>query len=485
MSDKYSPPPGQPFHDNIPLQLGACLLAALLLFFMQMKLKPELIVTAGLAPLLLIIVFRKPYIAAILLVAFSFFRIHEAYPFIKPLKLILLTSLLSLMMLIWHAFIARSIKPVWTRELTILLIFFLLVTIGIPFADNPQMALQFWSGSYVKIILMVPPIAWMIRSASDFNWTSRIIVSSGILIAARALYNKYYGIALVEGTRVTIGQSTAQSPLNTEEPLSSINFALSAPSTNGILSDPNDLALVLLFPLGFAMAYLVYRSGFINTLIGLLGASMISLGIIATQSRGGLLGMLAVFAIIGLRLIKSRLLLALLGAVAFVTLFFAMGIGDRSSGGFNELARAGGIDESSMGRIIAWKTAINMFIHHPLTGVGLDNFVNAFDANAVAWPVTATAVHSTWFGVLAETGAPGFITFVLMVIMTIRTAISDLTKISDSGAPNTVKAASLAQVSSLVSFCIAGTFLTQAFTLPLYILLALTVAVNQYVRAHQ
>lgn len=467
-------------YDNMFLQLGIGLLTALLIVYMQFKLEPVLLLGVTFAPLVLIIAFRKPYITAILFMGFSFFRIHEAYPVVKPLKLILFTSLLSLLVLAWHAFLARTIKPVWTRELTWLLVFFGLVTLAIPFSFDPDVALKYWQTVYVKIIIMVPAIAWLIRSASDFNWTNRIIITGGVLIALRAIYNKHYGIGLVEGTRVSIGRPVVESPFNLEDPFLPKNYLFSGNDAIAVLADPNDLALVLLFPLGFAAAFLVYRSGKLNLLFGLLGVPLISMGIIATQSRGGLLGMLAALGIIGLRLIKSKVALGLLGGIAFVGLFLAMGIGDRSSGGFAELSKTGGIDESSMGRIIAWQAALNMAFSHPLNGVGLNNFVEAFSTYTLSWPGMNKAVHSTWFGVLAETGLPGIIAFVTMLTLTIKTAVGDLFSIADSDAPNEVKAAALAQVAGLASFCTAGTFLTQGFTWPIYILIALTIAIHQY-----
>lgn len=62
----------------------------------------------------------------------------------------------------------------------------------------------------------------------------RTFVVAGCLVALVALYNKASGIGLVEGTRVTIGRELGS-----------------------VLGDPNDLALVLLFPAGFSLSLLL------------------------------------------------------------------------------------------------------------------------------------------------------------------------------------------------------------------------------------
>ncbi|MCP5978834.1 hypothetical protein NL364_30535, partial [Klebsiella pneumoniae] len=79
--------------------------------------------------------------------------------------------------------------------------------------------------------------------------------------------NWFDGEGLVEGTRVTIGRAMGS-----------------------VLGDPNDLSLALLFPLSFAVALAVGRVNVVDRLIGLAGTSTILLGILFTQSRGGLLG---------------------------------------------------------------------------------------------------------------------------------------------------------------------------------------------------
>jgi len=85
--------------------------------------------------------------------------------------------------------------------------------------------------------------------------------------------------------------------------------------------------------LSFATSLFVRRTGWISAIFGFIVTIMIVSAIIATQSRGGLLGLMTVFAIVGSRVIKSKAVLAGLGAVAAVGLFAMAGISGRSSGG--------------------------------------------------------------------------------------------------------------------------------------------------------
>jgi putative inorganic carbon (hco3(-)) transporter len=243
-----------------------------------------------------------------------------------------------------------------------------------------------------------------------------------------------------------------------------------------VLGDPNDLSLVLLFPLSFAISMMVVKTTRFSFYLGAVGSTVILWAIICTQSRGGLLGFLAVSGIIGSRVIKSKVVLGLIGGFAMLVLLAAAGISKRASGGAGE----SGIDESSMGRIYAWHAAINMANARPLTGMGLDNFVVNYFAFSPHWDGLNHAVHSTWFGVLGETGYPGIIAFLFMMGVISKSIYKTDKKLNILKAPAAVRASSLALLAGLVGFCTSASFLTQGFTWPLYILLALTVALGKY-----
>jgi O-antigen ligase len=243
-----------------------------------------------------------------------------------------------------------------------------------------------------------------------------------------------------------------------------------------MLGDPNDLALVLMFPLAFTISQAtttgISRS---KRLISGLVCLLLLAAIIATQSRGGLLGCIAVIGIFAWKLVRSKVLLISVGTVVAVVLYLVAGISDRSSGGAAEQ----GIDESAMGRIYAWEAAVKMAVENPLTGVGLNNFFSNYFFYSSHWDGLNHAVHSTWFGVLAETGFIGLIIFVCLIVSLIKTSRSTLTRLKNSATeidPN-LNAAAYAVYAGLIGTIVSGTFLTQGFNWPIYILSALIVAV--------
>ena len=415
---------------------------------------PIVAICLAFIPLGALFVINKTYWLVILFVVFSFFRIHEAIPQLYAFKLPLFLSLGALSALMWHTLISKELKTYWHRSLSWLALFWLLVTIGLVFASNRGVAIQEFKGIYWKIMVMTLAIVWLVNSMDKLAKTSTIIIFSGCLIGIIAISNSINGIGLVEGTRVTIGRDIGS-----------------------MLGDPNDLALVLMFPMAFAISQATTKG--IPTMHRFIGATaciILLYAVIATQSRGGLLGSIAVLGIFALSIIRSKVTLISLGAIAAVGLYFAAGISDRASGG----AAEAGIDASAMGRLYAWEAAFKMALDNPLTGVGLNNFYSNYFFYSPHWDGLNHAVHSTWFGVLAETGFLGLTVFIILIGSLLITARKTLKQIKDnSNSVNPILYSSaFAVYAGLIGTIVSGTFLTQGFNWPIYILSALTVCVS-------
>ena len=435
------------------LAIGICLLAGASWFVLK---TPLFAVVLGLLPFAGLFVLRFPVVVVIAFIVFSLFRIHEAYPQLGPFRLPQLLALGAFATL-GYQLMTRRAEVFLTVELKLLLGFFGLVSLGVVAATNFGLAFKFWNGTFVKVVIMTFAIAWLVRRPNDLAVAGRVFVIAGILVALVAIQNRLNEIGLVEGTRVTIGRSFGS-----------------------MLGDPNDLALVLLFPTGFACAMIVGRGlGAGDRMLGTIAIVTIFFGILFTQSRGGLLGLVAVLGVFAWNRSRNKLLLIVLGLIGGAALFAVAGIGDRSV-----VAAAEGMDESAAGRLHAWEAAFGMALAHPLTGVGLDNYYVNYYLYSSFWDGKNHAVHSTWFGVMAESGFLGFIVFLTMVIATIRRSLKSTAAAFAFARPVARKDAWIgvsreALLAAIAGFCVSGTFLTQGFIWPFYILMALVVAADR------
>lgn len=392
------------------------------------------------------LIINQAFLICVGFIIFSYFRIHEAFPLLIPLKIPQLLALASLAGLGWQFWLQRETIN-WHRLQTLFLLFSFWVLISCLFASNRAEAFASFNGNFIKIVIMVFAISWLPQRLPQLTIIPYLLLFSGLLIGGLALFNKANGIGLVEGTRVTIGRDIGS-----------------------MLGDPNDLALVLLFPVSFAMTYSFHGPKWQRALSVSVLVIMI-MSVLATQSRGGLLGIACVLFAMTLMKSRSIVLPSIISGIGLLALIVLAGISDRSSGG----AAESGIDESAMGRIYAWQAALNMAISNPFTGVGLNNFYYNYYFYSPHWDGKNHAVHSTWLQILSETGFVGLVLFLLMVIGALQVSFRLLKRLEH----HKIKPLAQGLWLGTLSFCVSGTFLTQGTTWPLYILIGLLLALDR------
>lgn len=200
----------------------------------------------------------------------------------------------------------------------------------------------------------------------------------------------------------------------------------------GHVGDENDVALSLnvTIPLAFC-AFLGAR-----TMRGkasyLLACVVMIAGVVATNSRGGFLGLVAVFVYCFIFSPRKILGLTLgivlgVGGLLFIPETYWEEMGTISRDAANEDVGTGAH------RRHLWATATNMFLSHPLFGVGIDNFQwNAGDympddlREKEGRSYTGTSAHSVYFTILAETGIAGVVVVCAVVYFSVKSILSTL-----------------------------------------------------------
>lgn len=390
-----------------------------------------------------------PFALAITFAAASMFRIHEAIPSLSPLRLPLILATVTGISLLWH--LAKgNLRPRWTSQLVWFLLFFGLVTLGVPLAASPSAALSAWLDSFSKIFVMTLAIAWLVRRPPEFQTAARAIAVVGLIVALVALRNKASGIELVEDGRVTIGRSYGS-----------------------ILGDPNDLAFILLPALGFSASLAYGARARLERFTFAIAALLVLIAITYTRSRGGLVGCLALGAVFAYSTMRSKSIATVFILVFIGALYIGMGLSSRLTAGSAD----GKLDESAAGRIEMWSIAMRVGIENPITGIGLANFEREAQKVSGKWK----AVHNTWLSVLAEAGIVGLGLFLGMVISTVYTLITAVRSLPLDRDIHHITA--LALLSSFAGLCGAGSFLSHGFSWPIYVLIGLTAALKSAMAA--
>jgi len=195
---------------------------------------------------------------------------------------------------------------------------------------------------------------------------------------------------------------------------------------NNAYANPNDLAALLLLPLGLAASVLFIERTKLIRFSAVLGCTLIPLVIFLTQSRGAILSLaLFVIAIVIRQKNRLRLIVMLAGAGVVVGFFAPKSVWSRL-GSLVTATQSGDLKAaddqgSARQRYELWRVARRIAIENPITGVGYGTYERAHleYARRPEFDKTARgprAAHNMYLTVAAETGFLGLVVWSLMVI---------------------------------------------------------------------
>ena len=235
----------------------------------------------------------------------------------------------------------------------------------------------------------------------------------------------------------------------------------------GFIAGNNEvgLALIMTIPLIYYLILITQR----RTLRwGLWAVALLNVvAVLGTQSRGALLGILAMTMAFVLRSPKPwRLFLPIAGVISFVLMFMPESWWQRMDTISNYQA-----DESAMGRINAWSMAFNIAKSNFFGGgfyLETDQVFSLYAPN----PNFIAVAHSIYFQVL---GQHGFIGLLLYLAFWVSVIATGWWVGRNARTPNDLALARMIEI-SLVGFAAGGAFLNLAyFDGPYYLMVALVV----------
>lgn len=237
------------------------------------------------------------------------------------------------------------------------------------------------------------------------------------------------------------------------------------------------LAITMVIPL---MIYLIQSSSkrWVRWALWI-SIALCAIAVVGSYSRGGVLAIIAMAAFVWLKSRGKRLVIGMWLAllVPFILAFMPGKWFERmyTIGTYQE-------DDSAMGRINAWKFAINLTKDRPLTGGGFEAFQPDSFQKWAPDPNDYHDVHSIWFEILGEHGYVGLLIYLVLWILAWRLA-SRLIRIGHEREDLRWAAnlAAMIQV-SFVGFWVGGSFLGLAYWDVPYLLIAVLVLTDIVVR---
>jgi probable O-glycosylation ligase (exosortase A-associated) len=318
--------------------------------------------------------------------------------------------------------------------------------------------LSLWPGGsvetlneYVKAVLVFWLIGATLLTVGRLRLMAWTLSLASMPLAVTAILN--YGAGVYDDGRVTGYQS-------------------------GIAENPNDLALTLNIVLPLTAA-LLWSARTLFTRLALVGIiALNAAGVVVTFSRGGFLTLLVIIALLTLRLLRGRGVMA--GVAVLVALLAAMPL--LPEGYLDRLATIGDVESdptgSSQDRWRDTTAAAGLLLEHPVMGVGLGQDVLALnEVRGETWK----NVHNIYLQYGVDLGLIGMGLFVAMLVFSIRGARRVEREGRGHADPDRQDLAMLAAAVriGLLAFAVAGLFHPVAYYFYFYYLAGLAVAVQR------
>lgn len=226
--------------------------------------------------------------------------------------------------------------------------------------------------------------------------------------------------------------------------------------------DPNDTALQFLMAFPFFVWKFRSSTGIMKIVTGA-GSIILLIGIVATKSRGGFVGLMAVTAIMifqmnrteNLGIVKIFLLITVMASI--MNYFGGSEYQESISTIFNPSADYN--ITSDTGRLAIWERGIDILLKNPLQGVGVDNYITADGRLYADVGSRWNTAHNSFIQIGAELGFPGLFAFCFLIWGSIKRTRNIISVSKNVDLNNYRRITAYSIIGSWVGYIVGGFFL--------------------------
>jgi probable O-glycosylation ligase (exosortase A-associated) len=390
-------------------------------------------------------VLRNPYVGIYLFFLYAFLRPYDFVPALMPLRLTMVIELVTLVS--WIIYLVQTKDKIrWMRFHWFYLGFLGILGVGVIIAANRGFAFDIWQHMVIFSVVFI-------MATNLTNSTARIRKLIWLLLgvhfvhALRGIYNLTFKAGLA--TSGEVGTS--------------------------FLADENDFALALNVMIPFAFFLFENARSKLRRFASGLFLVIFALGVVASFSRGGWVGLLAVTAYC--IMLSRRKLVSGLSIVVMVIAIVAFA----PSSYWDEIETISDpTEQTADARIKFWKAAVRIYADNPLFGVGARNagvhlpeYMGPQSNPQTQW---GRAIHGLFPEVLAETGTLGTLCYLAMAVFLFRNMWRIRRQSSDSGTGLSMGGMASAIMGSMIAYFVTSTFLSTAYYPQLWTIYVLAVS---------
>jgi O-antigen ligase len=370
------------------------------------------------------VVLSRPFVGLLLFCLMLYLRPEETFPALQGTRLTLAISVASAVGLALQ--LALNRQGTVRTPLNVMIIGFGLALVASTGALGNSSEAMIDAGRLVLLVLL---ILNLVRSPQRYqSLVSTVLVCTAYL----ALYSVYLFLT---------GHGLQHGDIQRAE-------------ATGIFGDPNDLACTIVPGLGLCLPRLMTAKGRARFFYGLL-AGIFVWAILTTNSRGGMLAMLAVIGGFSLMFMRNKpLALAIAVTVGFVFLVL----------GPSRMTTFDSTEASANMRFWYWSFGVELLFQSPILGVGYGQFLELNHG---------MLAHNSFVQCFAELGLVGYFFWIGCLYYGFRKRSQ-----ADTGlalTPEFQRDLLGARV-ALMGFLVAGYFVTRTYVPTLYLFVSLPVA---------
>ena len=354
--------------------------------------------------------------------------------------------------LVFYILFVDKRRPVFSSpEFKLFLAFAAIAVVCTPFGFFPRASVYFLRDFFLKIGLYLYLIAKLVTTEESVEGMIKTLMLSGFMMTFAAVTQ------IKAGVRVSVGTTY----------------------------DPNDLAALIVATLPIAVIQIQTTESRLWKLFCFGGAIAGLIGLIATQSRGGFVGLIIVAIFASLTKVRGFSKKRLAALFIIMGIFFIMQAGtdykERISTIFEDVSSL----QAGSGRMMVWKRGLVIASDHPILGVGPNCFSSAYGryldnglfkgdlwsgASTGAWKVA----HNSFLQVLVEMGIPGFLIFMAIIIYTFRNFKQLKILYSEGTVSERLESQVIALEMAMVGYLACAFFLTHAYSSTMYLICILS-----------
>ena len=354
----------------------------------------------------IVIIYGKPIIGIFLyILSFQFINLTNYFPAFDDYRPALFLALLLLVVCFIKGIRISQHRFIFSLGLLIVLMLIIAFFSG-DMLEIKRAGMRGVTGSafdvliaFTKNITLVALTVWSIKKRADLIRLFKVMVFGSLCNGAFAIYEQFYHIP----ARIESGLYRSW----------------------GFQGESNEVGGIMVATIPLAFYFYKNTTTRLSKFYYLMTIIILVFGIFSTVSRTALICMLFVFGYLLIKDKKNLIMMVIVSIVMLGFFTFAGNLYRERKTIQTSLSGKQRLESSASVRLQYWQAAFQIWLNHPLLGVGLNNWRESVERELKIRLKTG-CVHNSYLQFLAETGIIGFSIFIYLLNLNYR-MVSTLT----------------------------------------------------------